>query len=227
MGYRLLIVEDDLSFKRILEIRLKSWRPDIVIEHAQNLAKAREILSSSTNNFSLLILDQHLPDGRGAELLNHPALESVAVLAVSSDDKPELPGQAVMAGAQHFLGKRQVSEPLFIPLIEALIERKSFENEALKAKVKDERLRTIKVLLSTLRHEINNPLGAVMGGAYLIGVAGKLTQEQQEGLKLVEQSSDRIKNVIEQLCQAAELEEVNKANEQVFHVPGDKPWGSK
>ena len=66
-----------------------------------------------------------------------------------------------------------------------------------------------------------------MGGAYLIGVAGKLTNEQQEGLKLVEQSSDRIKNVIEQLCQAAELEEVNKANERVFHVPGDKPWGKK
>ena len=227
MSYKILIVEDDHSFKQLLEIRLKNWKSDLNIRHADTITGARAILDGPEHDFSLVILDQHLPDGRGAELLDHPALESTAVLAISSDDKPEIPSNALKAGAHHFLGKRQISEPLVIPLIEALIERRKFENEALKAKVKDERLRAIKVLLSTLQHEINNPLGAVMGGAYLIGVAGKLTNEQQEGLKLVEQSSDRIKNVIEQLCQAAELEEVNKANERVFHVPGDKPWGKK
>jgi signal transduction histidine kinase len=224
MPINALIVEDDLRFLKLLEIRLKSWKPDINITHAPSLTQARSALDDSTRAFDLVILDQNLPDGMGRTLFDHPRLSESAVLAVSSDTTPELPAEAVKAGAQHFLGKRQLSEPLFIPLVAALIERNSFEKELFESRLKQSRLDTIKVLLGTLRHEINNPLSGVLGGAYLLRSAGDLDPEQKEALGLMEQSGNRIKHVINQLCEAAELEEVTKGQEQVFQVPGDPQW---
>jgi signal transduction histidine kinase len=221
---RALIVEDEASYQRIVEIRLRSWNPAISLQIATSLQAARAMLDSQTQPFDLVVLDQNLPDGFGWTLLTHPGLSTSAVLAVSADDSPELPAQTLRAGAQHFLAKRQISEPLFVPLLEALIERRRLEAELFDARVKASQIDTIKTLLSTLRHEINNPLGAVLGGTYLIRSQGDLAEAQVQALKLVEASGQRIKHVIEQLCDAAELKTVTKAHETVFHIPGDKPW---
>lgn len=224
---RTLIVEDDKQFRKVLELRLSGWREDVELTYAESLAEARNILNGIKEPFELVILDQHLPDGMGPELFEHPALEQSAVLAVSADDSPELPAEAMKAGAKHFLGKRQVSAPLFIPLVEALMERKQMEAKLFQAKLERSRMDTIRVLLRTLRHEINNPLGAVLGGAYLVRSAGELQDEQTRALRLIEQSGNRIKHVLEQLCETVELEEVTKGREQVFQIPGDPEWNEK
>ncbi|MDD2943451.1 MAG: histidine kinase dimerization/phospho-acceptor domain-containing protein [bacterium] len=217
-----LVVEDDLSFLKILEIRLRGWYPNLDLTVAHSLSKAREWLEKK--DFELLILDQHLPDGIGSTLLSHPGCNKCAVMALSADDSPELPGNAVRAGATHFLGKRQITEPLFTPLLEAILARKQLEMAIVERQLSESRLKTIKVLLATLRHEINNPLGAVLGGTYLMRSAGKLGESQIEALRLIEDSSHRIKHVLERLCETADLEEVTKGTEKVFHVPGDDPW---
>lgn len=225
MSLKTLIVDDDTKFRKLVEIRLRSWRKDIDITLADDLAHARRILDEPGQRFSLIVLDQHLPDGMGPTLFDHPVVQQAAVLAVSADAAPELPANAVKAGAQHFLGKRQISEPLFIPLVEALVERKELEAEVLESRLRKSRMDTIKVLLGTLRHEINNPLGAVLGGTYLMRSSGELDAEQREVLRLIEESGNRIKHVLQQLCETAELEEVTKGQEQVFHIPGDPEWG--
>ena len=227
MAHQVFIVEDDPAFLKIVEIRLRDWDKYVSISHAGTIADAKKLLDETSKEFHLVILDQHLPDGRGRELFDHPKLAESAVLAVSSDDSPDLPAEAMKAGAQHFLGKRQVSEPLFIPLIAALIERKKLERDVFESKLKESKFRTIKMLLATLRHEINNPLGAVLGGAYLLRSKGELAKEQAEALKLIEASGNRIKHVIQQLCETADLEAVQKAHEEVFHIPGDEPWEEK
>ncbi len=226
MGLFTLIVDDDANFRKLLEIRLRNWQPDIQITFAENILQARGILDTPAA-FSIVILDQHLPDGLGHELFDHPKLQAAAVLAVSADSGPEVPARAVRAGAQHFLGKKQISEPLFIPLLEAVMERKRLEGEVLLSETRKARIETIKVLLSTLRHEINNPLGAVLGGAYLLRAGDALNDEQKNALRLIEESGNRIKHVITELCEAADLEEVTKGKEQLFQVPGDPRWGNK
>jgi response regulator of citrate/malate metabolism len=224
MSLKVLIVEDDPNFQKVVELRLKNWEPDLDLRTADSLAAALIQLSDNKIEYDLVVLDQHLPDGLGSTLFTHPKIQQAAVLAVSADDAPEIPARAMRAGAQHFLSKRQVSEPLFIPLVEALIERRHLEAELLKSRLKQSRLDTIRVLLGTLRHEINNPLGAVMGGAYLLKSRGNLLAEQSDAIRLIEASGNRIKHVLTQLCQTAELEEVTKGQEQVFQVPGDPSW---
>ncbi|MBL7662365.1 response regulator [bacterium] len=220
---RIFILDDDKDFARILQLQLKQLFPAVKFTHVETIATARETLAQEAP-FDLAIFDQNLPDGLGYELIANPKLEQTTVLAVSSDDAPALPAKTLVAGADHFLAKRQVSLPLFLPLVEALLTRKKLEQELLQGKLMQERMGTIRTLLSTLQHEINNPLGAVLGAAYLIKQNSSTDPATADLGKLIEDSGKRINHVLTQLLDAIELDATNKGPEKMFHVPGDKAW---
>jgi len=222
---KILIIDDDDAFRKLLTIRLKDFIPDMTVTEFDCLKKAKDFLSSEDEHyFDLVLLDQHLPDGRGVELLSEGWFEDLAVLSLSSDEAPDIPGASLQAGAMYFLNKIQVSEPLFRPLVEGLIDRNKLHQEYQKAKLDNTIIETVKTLVGTLRHEINNPLGAVLGAAYLLRNNKNATSDLKEAAELVESSGKRIKHVLDELCKAIELESVNKANHKVFQIPGDEPW---
>lgn len=228
MTQQILIIDDDLSFKKIVEKRIKSFLPDAVFTHFASLADSREFLrTADKRQFDLSILDEHLPDGRGRDLLSENWFQDLAVLSMSSDPAPEIPGAALQAGATYFLSKAFVSEPLFKPLVLGLIDRNKLQRELEETKLNAAVIDTVRTLVSTLRHEINNPLGAVLGAAYLLRTQESATSEQKEAADLVESSGKRIKHVLDQLCDAVSLDQVSKANQRVFHIPGDKPWNER
>ena len=223
--YTILIIEDDLQFKRLLELRLKSFLKEVEFTHCGTIGAAKELLTTKKDHhWDLVVLDQHLPDGMGLSILQEGLLDDRAVLAMSSDDNPEIPGANVKAGAAFFLSKTKVSEPLVKPLIEAIIQRGKLQRDLRDAQINVAVMDSIRILVSTLRHEINNPLGAVLGGAFLLKNNPSATKEQKEAAELVEQSGQRIKHVLEQLIETSALSKVNKANTHVFQIPGDKDW---
>lgn len=225
--FQVLIIDDDASFRKILERRLRSFIQEMTVTSFDNLTAAREFLSSQKEMaFDLVILDEHLPDGRGVELLDEGRFESLAVLAVSSDDAPEIPGRSLKAGAAYFLNKMHVSEPLFKPLVQGIIDRNKLQQQLNQHKIDRAIMDTVKTLLGTLRHEIYNPLGAVLGAAYILRTSPHASAEQKEAADLVDSSGKRIKHVLDELSKAVSLEPVTKANQKVFHIPGDKPWES-
>lgn len=227
MSTRILLIDDDASFRKLLEMRLRSFLPHLECSFYSSVTDARRALSAKEGvPFDLVILDQHLPDGRGVELLKENLLVDQAVLCMSSDSDPTLPGQTVLAGASYFLSKLNVSEPLFRPLVEGLIDRNKIQQELTKLKTQAVVMESVRTLVMTLRHEINNPLGAILGGAFLLNGSKDATPQQKEAARLVEQSGQRIKHVLEQICSAVSLEAVSKGGQTVFHVPGDKEWNS-
>ena len=223
MSCSILIIDDDSSFRRLLELRIKSFIPDAKIIHQESLASAREFLGRE-KDFDLVILDEHLSDGRGVDLLREGWFQDLAVLSVSSDENPQIPGASLQAGATYFLNKIGVSEPLFQPLVQGIIDRNRLQRELSKARLDAVVTETVRTLVATLRHEINNPLGAVLGAAYLMRSAPSATPQQKEAAELVEASGKRIKHVLDELCKAILVQPVQKADHRVFHIPGDKPW---
>jgi response regulator of citrate/malate metabolism len=225
MTFNTLIIDDDISFKKLLERKLRSFIKDMNLTTFDNLNDARVfLLANGATQFDLIILDEHLPDGRGMDLLKEKWFEEMAVLSISSDDAPEIPGALLGAGATYFLPKNSISQPLFEPLVRGVIDRNLLQKQLAKLKIESAVMDTIKTLVSTLKHEINNPLGAVIGAAYLLRNNPGATEDQKQAAELVESSSQRIKHVLEQLARAMEIEPVNKANQKVFHIPGDAPW---
>jgi response regulator of citrate/malate metabolism len=225
MAFNALIIDDDAAFKMLLERRLKSFIPDLNVTYFNKLAPARDFLKQSKElPFDIVFLDEHLPDGRGLDFLNEGLFQDLAILSVSSDTAPEIPGKAVSAGASFFLSKMSVSEPLFRPLVEGIIDRNKIQKELQRIKMDSLMVDTVRTLVGTLRHEINNPLGAVLGAAYLLRNNATASADQKEAAELVESSGKRIKYVLDELCKAVAIESVTKAHQKVFHIPGDKPW---
>lgn len=225
MAFHALIIDDDVSFRKLLVLRLKTIDPDFAITEFGNLSDAKRHLQGNPQiQIDLVVLDQHLPDGRGTDFLAEGWFQDLAVLSMSSDPDPNIPGASLQAGATFFLNKSQLSEPLLIPLIRGVIDRNRIQGDLNRERVNKAVINTIRTLVATLRHEINNPLGAVLGAAYIMRVKSGSADDQQKAVELVETSGKRIKHVLEQLCEAVELEPVTKAAHEVFHIPGDKKW---
>jgi DNA-binding NarL/FixJ family response regulator len=225
MSVKVLIVDDDASFRKLLEIRIRAIFPECEFTIFESISPARDYLKQPGHqSFDLVVLDEFLPDGRGAEFLSEGLLRELAVLSMSSDDAPEIPGSAVSAGATYFLSKRSISDPLFPPLVKGVMERNRIQRELSAAKADAAVVEAVRTLVGTLKHEINNPLGAVLGAAYLFKASPDTTPQQREAASLVEESGKRIKHVLEQLSGTLKLEKVSKADVDVFQVPGDASW---
>lgn len=100
MATTIIILGDSVEFRKLMSMRLKSFIPDLSLTIFSSIADARQgIRADASLQPDLVILDHHLPDGIGLELLNEERLQGLAILAVSSDADPEIPGSSMRAGA--------------------------------------------------------------------------------------------------------------------------------
>ncbi|MFW5799801.1 MAG: response regulator, partial [Spirochaetota bacterium] len=68
---KILLVEDDLSFKKLLEIFLSKgnlYKSKFMVYNVKRLSEAIEKIKE--DNFDILLLDLHLPDSSGIETFN-------------------------------------------------------------------------------------------------------------------------------------------------------------
>ena len=97
------MVEDDLAVGKTVELalRMKGHKIDI----AQSLAGARSRLSDGS--YDVVILDIHLPDGNGLDLLKHLSErgESIPVLVLSGVRQQESMQRGFDLGAVDFVTK--------------------------------------------------------------------------------------------------------------------------
>jgi DNA-binding NarL/FixJ family response regulator len=103
MMIRVLIVEDDALYRRVIVLLLER-QPDIeVVGEAGSLSEARTMLKG----VDVAILDRVLPDGIGLELIEElrEASPGVKVLVMSVLEELANPQEALQAGADWVLSK--------------------------------------------------------------------------------------------------------------------------
>lgn len=231
-NFSIALIDDDGDFRRLLGIRFKAIFDPIVLFEFDGITKAREFFGKRNHpEMDLVVLDQHMPDGKGLDLLSEGIFEGTTVLSVSSDNSPEMPGALITAGAAYFLKKSDISQPLFEPLVRGIVDRNRIQRELDSVRVNHQVVELVRAHIGTLQHEINNPLGAVLGAAYLLRNEESASPEQREAARLVETSGKRIKHVLDEICSALQsnmqLKRVVKGDQNVFEIPGDKPWGEQ
>lgn len=111
-GELLLAVEDEPLNAALLEAILA--RAGYHLEVATDLAAAREFLAEETP--ALILLDRHLPDGDGLDLVEPiramERLRDVRILLVSASVLPRDQAAALEAGCDGFLAKPVRVKPL-------------------------------------------------------------------------------------------------------------------
>ncbi len=100
-----LIVEDDLALRRLLEAALRA--PDRELVLASSLAEAAQLAAERT--FALVLLDLHLPDGDGRRLLTQwrdtGRTRDLPVFVLSADLDEQTKAECFAAGADGFFDK--------------------------------------------------------------------------------------------------------------------------
>lgn len=126
---QILVVDDDARLSKRLVSLLR--QEDAHVREAGTLKKAREALAAT--DFDLVLLDVHLPDGNGLELLASLAIPaSTSVVVMTADGGVETAVEAMRHGAADYLVKP--IDPFEIPLVfarckERLDARRRLEHE--------------------------------------------------------------------------------------------------
>lgn len=101
-----LLIDDHALFRDGLTLLLAQRFPDVVIDHAQDLASALKRLAQAPP-IDLVLLDLGLSDSQGLGSLSQ-VLElrpQASVVVLSADDRPETVDAALAAGANGFIPK--------------------------------------------------------------------------------------------------------------------------
>lgn len=116
----ILIIEDDkysrLNLREIL-------RPYGVIEEAQDVTTAREILNNRT--FDIVITDIELAQDSGVELIPLIVRKGFHCIVVSSYESEEIIEKAYSLGAKHYLAKFKLKEQLPVYINQFIHEKNS------------------------------------------------------------------------------------------------------
>lgn len=103
---RVLLVDDHPLFRRALRTVVQNVQPDLVIEEAETLEKARAVLARDADVL-LILLDLNLPDCQGFNgLLNlESEFPQIPIAIVSSSSDPVTIRRAIAFGAAGFIPK--------------------------------------------------------------------------------------------------------------------------
>lgn len=122
---RVLYIEDNLENLRLIESLLKRWKDVTLIPAMQG----RVGLDLAVDRTDLIVLDVHLPDLPGEEVLRrlkaNPATRAIPVIVASADATPEQVERMVGAGALEYFTK-----PLDIRQFLATLSRVLGESDA-------------------------------------------------------------------------------------------------
>ncbi len=124
---KVLMIEDDFEDARIIEAMLHGQGIDV--DHAATLEKAIETIREVS--YDALLLDLGLPESNGLETflkIQEPA-SHIPIIVLTDLEDEETGIEAVRAGAQDYLMKKDMDSRLLRRSIRYAIERKSLEEE--------------------------------------------------------------------------------------------------
>ncbi len=166
--YAFLIIEDDANFANLEKEIIEEYFDDpVIIRH-----EMKEVTQDDIDAAKLAIMDFNLPDGTGAELIKAFRQRSkVPVLVVTGNQQLETAIKTLKEGANDFL----VKSPQTLVMLPNAVKRalKEYENkkllkdEEIKKERLDAQIQTLRQVLTTLAHYINNSTTTVSGYAQL------------------------------------------------------------
>lgn len=187
---RVLVVDDDQTICRTLKLMLEM--EDYVVETVHDGADA---LQQMSNHYDVLITDLSMPNYDGLALVKYCRERGLdlPVIIMTGYGSLETAVRALQLGAYDYVLKP------FDPMVLLAAVRRAAERQHLRRALEEQRhLETVTRLALTVRHEINNPLAAIMGLAQL-HLDEPLDPDLHRDLETISRSAQRISEALQRL----------------------------
>ena len=121
--YRILIVEDNTTFRKTLKSILLSRFPSVTVDEAPEGTEAWKKISNARPD--LIFMDIQLPGENGLVLTRkiRESYPSITVIILSNHDLPEYREIATKNGAEYFLSKEATKPSEIVELVESLSQK--------------------------------------------------------------------------------------------------------
>jgi CheY-like chemotaxis protein len=226
---RILVAEDDLIQASVICDLLQ--KAGYVVEARATIAETRDAVRDRLPD--LLLLDRMFPEGDGCllcqELKATPATQGLPIIMLTARDRVEDRVEGLLRGADDYIPKpfhprellARVHSCLRALALQREIEHKADELarkhrllvETQERLIRSERLAAIGEIGLAIRHEINNPLGSILGFVdLLLAQAESFPAAVRKKLDGIRHATIRIRDVVRR------LEEVE--DRSVEYIPG-------
>jgi two-component system sensor histidine kinase UhpB len=123
---RIMLIEDDLTFSKLVHFHLISFNDDLSSEHIQQVGSIRDFEEALLFFYpEIILLDLNLPDSNGLDtfLKVKNKCPNSAIIILSGSDEEELSAKIAKYGAQDYLIKSEVSGRYLKKAIDYCLER--------------------------------------------------------------------------------------------------------
>jgi len=109
MSNHVMLVEDNVAFRKVLRAILNAQLPSVKVSEAGGATEALDICKTDVPD--LVLMDLNLADGGGLPLTRQIKLLSsdTVIVVVTNHDAPEYEAAAYQSGADGFISKRSAS----------------------------------------------------------------------------------------------------------------------
>jgi DNA-binding response OmpR family regulator len=198
---KLLLVDDDKMNGTLLQKRL--LKKGFEVDFVDNAKLCFEALSKT--HYDLILLDIMMPDMPGTEVLakireTKNNFELPVIMVTAKDEASDLV-DALNRGANDYLTK-----PVNMEIATARINTQLQIKDLLEESLKNKQINTINTMVTTLNHEINNPLAIAIGNL-------SISKEKIDATRIEKalNALDRITQIVKKIetITNGEMEEVN------------------
>lgn len=163
-----LIIEDDIDHAFLEE--------DILLDElgcsVETVKNRKEVTRRAVEGANLVLLDYNLPDATGDEVLAFiRSFSEIPVIIITGDDQLQTAVQTLKGGATDFLVKSPQNITLLPQIVQKSWEEYERKRELDRERSEKERLNTkvetLRQVLTTLAHYINNSTTTIFGYAQL------------------------------------------------------------
>jgi DNA-binding NarL/FixJ family response regulator len=157
---RVLLVEDNRDFARLVEYFLKKHTPEVfeVVWKENGQAALAELARDP--NFDAILMDYFLPQQNGLEvtrLLQERQIR-VPVIFLTVNKDFDLAVEVIKLGVEDYLVKEEIGTLALPKTVLSVIERQRLLQQLTSLEVTQKRLEAIAEIVMTISHEIREPL---------------------------------------------------------------------
>ncbi len=204
---RILAVDDSPTINRVVR---GIFEPEGIEVVTAATGEAALDLLEADPTIELVLLDVLLEGMSGIEVCrrikSNPRFKELPVLMITGRNSPEQRVEGFEVGAEDYLTK-----PFYPPELRARVRVHLRIRQLQREVAEDARMATLLATISSVNHEINNPLTAVMGNAELLARALERRGDQDNARRAerIVESVERISSVIHKLRGARAVAEKN------------------